>query len=302
MSISAIDMLGVFSAGRDQGEPPRYIRAVAYHHTDRSATASLRRQLDYFRRHYHGLVEDDLDAFFTRGELGEARKPGAARTGGKPGLIISFDDGLVDHYGVAAPLLEEYGFKGWFFVPAALPLMAISEQRAFCEANGLFLPPDSGERIGMNREELVDLARRGHVVGCHTMNHRRFNGFVDAELLGRELKLAGDALGAVMGAVPRSFAWVGGEPDTYHPLVQEALEREGFSYAFTTMSAKIRPEADPLMLHRTVLDADMPYPLFLAKVEGVSDLIHLGRRRALEARLGRSGAWGTQSSSTEEKT
>lgn len=300
MNISAIDMLGASSAGWSREEPPKSIRAVAYHHTDRRATASLRRQFDYFRRHYRGLVEDDLDAFFVRGEREKARKPDGAR-GGKPGLIISFDDGLVDHYGVAAPLLEEYGFRGWFFVPAALPTMATSEQRAFCEANGLFLPPDSGERIGMNREELVDLARRGHVVGCHTMNHKRFSGLVDAGLLDLELRRARGALGAIMGVMPRSFAWVGGEPDTYHPLAQEALKKEGFSYAFTTMSAKIRPDADPLMLHRTVLDADMPYPLFLAKVEGASDLTHLGRKRALEARLGRPGARGTSGSSTEEK-
>ena len=153
----------------------------------------------------------------------------------------------------------------------------------------------------MNREELVDLTRRGHVVGCHTMNHRRFSGLVDAGLLDRELKGAKAELGAILGAAPRSFAWVGGEPDTYHPLAQEALEREGFSYAFTTMSAKIRPEADPLMLHRTVLDADMPYPLFLAKIEGLSDLTHAGRRRALEARLGRPGAEGSHGPSAEEK-
>jgi len=133
------------------------------------------------------------------------------------------------------------------------------------------------------------------------MNHKRFSGLVDAELIARELTLAKDALATITGAVPRSFAWVGGEPDTYHPLAQEALKKEGFSYAFTTMSAKIRPDADPLMLHRTVLDADMPYPLFLAKVEGLSDLTHLGRKRALEARLGRPGARGTSGSSTEEK-
>jgi len=300
VNIGAIDMAGASDTGVSPERLPNYIRAVAYHHTERTMAASLRRQLEYFRRRYRGLVEEDLDTFFANEKPGKSQKPGQSRRE-KPGMIISFDDGLVDHYKVAAPLLEEYGFRGWFFVPTALPPMAAAEQRAFCEANGLFLPPDSGERIGMNREELLDLARRGHVIGCHTMNHRRFSGFVDAGLLDRELKFARLALGAILGAMPRSFAWVGGEPDTYHPLAQEALGREGFSYAFTTMSAKIRPRADPLMLHRTVLDADMPYPLFLAKVEGFSDLTHLGRRRALEARLARSGGRASRGSSAEGK-
>ncbi|MHB0897432.1 MAG: polysaccharide deacetylase family protein [Spirochaetales bacterium] len=300
MNISMTDMVGFSGAGVDSKTPPKYIRAVAYHHTDKPMASSLRRQLEYFRRHYRGLVEEDVDAFFACEKPGKNQKSGGSR-GGKPGIIISFDDGLVDHYKVAAPLLEEYGFRGWFFVPAALPLMAIAGQRAFCEANGLFLPEDSGERIGMNREELVDLARRGHVVGCHTMNHRRFSGLVDAALLDLELKRARVNIGAILGVAPRSFAWVGGEPDTYHPLAQEALGREGFAYAFTTMSAKILPKADSLMLHRTVLDANMPYPLFLAKVEGLSDLTHRGRRRALEARLSRPGARGSHGPSTEEK-
>ncbi len=299
MSISAIGIVGAFGAGWDSEGRPEYIRAVAYHHTDRTMESGLRRQFDYFKRRYRGLVEEDVDAFFACGEEGGGHRSGRSR-GGKPGIIISFDDGLVDHFWVAAPLLEEYGFRGWFFVPAALPMMAAAEQRAFCEANGLFPPADSGGRIGMNREELIDLTRRGHVVGCHTMNHRRFSGFIDTGLIDRELKRARADLGAMLGAAPRSFAWVGGEPDTYHPLVQEVLGREGFSYAFTTMSAKIRPEADPLMLHRTVLDADMPYPLFLAKTKGLSDLTHADRRRALEARLGRPRAKESHGPSTEE--
>jgi len=300
LSISAIDIAGASGADKDSEGRPEYIRAVAYHHTNRTMVSSLRRQFDYFRRRYRGLVEEDVDAFFAGRGGGKGQRQERSR-GGKPGIVISFDDGLADHYRVAAPLLEEYGLRGWFFVPAALPLMAESEQRTFCEANGLFPPAGAGGRIGMSREELVDLASRGHVVGCHTLSHRRFSGLVDTALLDRELGQARAELGAMLGAAPRSFAWVGGEPDTYHPLAQNALEREGFSYAFTTMSAKIWPGADPLMLHRTVLDADMPYPLFLAKTEGLSDLTHAGRRRALEARLGRPGAGGSHGPSAEEK-
>lgn len=246
--------------------------------------SSLRRQLEYISRRYQPMAESDVAEFFAVGMPGRAQGPRAGHEK-KPGIIISFDDGLRDHYRVAAPLLEEFGFRGWFFVPAALPRIPVPEQRSFCEANGLHLPADSGDRIGMDCEELLDLNRRGHVIGCHTMNHRRFCGAVDPDLINVEIRDARSLLGSILGKAPTSFAWVGGESETYHPQVQKALKKEGFFFAFTTMSMKILPNANPLMLHRTVLDADMAFPLFLAKIGGLSDLSHLGRRRALEARL-----------------
>lgn len=257
---------------------PSYIRAVAYHHVDAGSTAKFTRQLEYFKRHYQCVTMDDLDNYF--------RSPARDVPGqGKPGLIISFDDGLEQHYTVAAPLLEKYGFKGWFFIPAALPDLTPVEQKEFCSANDLLLPRDSSGRIEMNRDELLDLNRRGHVIGCHTMSHRRFKGTEDASLIDYEVREANEVIASILGSAPRSFAWVGGEPETYHPRVQEALKGEGFSYAFTTMSAKISPNSNPLILHRTVLDADMPYSVFLAKINGLSDLVHFGRRRALEKLL-----------------
>lgn len=258
---------------------PPFIRAVAYHHAVPSMATSLRRQLKYFQKRYRCIVEEDLDAFFADTSAPASREE-------KPGLIISFDDGLAQHYHTAAPLLEEYGFRGWFFVPAALSLMTPENQKAFCYAHDLLLPNSPETRIGMNREELLDLKRRGHVIGCHTMNHRRFSGEVDAKLLDNEVKMAQDTFASILGSPPRSFAWVGGEPETYNPYIQENLEQEGFTYSFTTMSKKIKSNSNPLMLHRTVLNADMPYLLFLAKIEGLSDLAHRGRRRAIEARLG----------------
>lgn len=275
----------------DKSSSLPFIRAVAYHHCDPAMVPAFRRQLEFFRRHYRNVTEQELDAFFA-GAAAEDQS-------GKPGLILSFDDGLARHYQTVAPLVEEYGFRAWFFVPAALPSLPAERQRAFCEAQALWLSPDPGERIGMSGAELADLRRRGHVIGCHTFNHRRFRGVADAALLDSELAAAQAALASFLGAAPRSFAWVGGEADTYHPLVQENLAKLGFSYAFTTMSAPIRRNADPLLLHRSVLDADMPYALFRAKLGGLSDWTHRSGRKALEARLGRKNAPESAASGAE---
>ncbi len=262
--------------------------------------SSLRRQLEYIGRRFRPIAEKDLGEFLGSKKTGETSELLANR-GDKPGIVISFDDGLADHYKIAAPLLEEFGFRGWFFIPAALPRMPIREQGDFCEAHGLHLPKDSGDRIAMNCEELIDLDRRGHVVGCHTMNHKRFSGSVDPNLIRQEIDFAQTELGSILGRAPRSFAWVGGEPDTYNPAVQKALEEEGFFFAFTTMSMKIFPDSNPLMLHRTVLDADMPFPLFLAKIKGLSDLSHTLRRKAVETHLMDSQDLGREVRSTKDE-
>lgn len=253
----------------------RWVRAVAYHHVHESSALSFERQLAHFRARFRAMDEADLQEFFS----------GSRVRAGKPGLLITFDDGLACHYRVAAPLLEKYGFRGLFFVPSDLPGIEESLQRAWCGEHDLFAGGEPGTRIGMSRDEIVDLRHRGHMIGCHTASHRRFGAYADGALIDREIVVARASLAGIIGYPPPSFAWVGGEPDTYDPAVQAALRRAGHSFSFTTQSGRILPGTDPMILHRTVLEPDMPHPLFLAKLHGLSDLTHAKTRRRLDTVL-----------------
>lgn len=272
---------------RAEGVPDR-IRAVAYHFCNEDMEDAFRKQLAWFSRHFRCVTERSLEEFFSG--------DGAPRQDGLPGLIISFDDGLAEHCRVAAPLLEEYGFRGWFFIPSAFPDLSPEQQQDFCRANGLRLPPSAlrrrtgnsapgDTRVGMTAEEIVDLSRRGHAIGCHTMNHVRFRDGLERKLLAQEISGGRERLAAIIGKQPRSFAWVGGEPDTYSPEAFGMLKSEGFDWIFTTLSSPILPRSDPRMLHRTVLDTDMPFALFRAKLAGLSDLRHASARAAVASRL-----------------
>src|SRR5262245_59144336 len=77
----------------------RYIRTINMHDTPHSSMANFRRQMRFFARHFNSACEADLQILLSDGHWG---KP-------KPGLIITFDDGLRTNYDVAAPLLEEFG-------------------------------------------------------------------------------------------------------------------------------------------------------------------------------------------------
>lgn len=64
-------------------------------------------QLSFFRENFNGVtMEDVLDATEGKKDLPENA------------LLLTFDDGYIDNYTVALPLLQKFGFQGSFFIPA----------------------------------------------------------------------------------------------------------------------------------------------------------------------------------------
>lgn len=254
----------------EKSDSPEFLRAVAYHGTPAGVKDSLARQLDFLARHFWSVDEPDLERFTLGGKTG------------KPLVIVSFDDGLLSNYEVAAPLLEERGLVGWFFVSTELAGLPGPAQAAYCREHEIRVDGESGAgqagRIAMNWVELLDLSKRGHVVGCHTASHRRMRGKISDETIENEIFEAARTLGEKLGKPTYSFAWVGGEPDTYSSAVFGALPKAGFKFAFTTQSAPFGQGENPLIIHRTVLDAGMRYAAFRLKMAGLSDLAHRGRR------------------------
>src|SRR5262245_8282140 len=81
-----------------------YIRIVSYHDVPESSISSFEAHLDFFARHFEPVSLADLDEFFA----------GSKSYAGKPGLIVSFDDGFRSWMDNVIPALERHGFRGWF--------------------------------------------------------------------------------------------------------------------------------------------------------------------------------------------
>ena len=89
----------------------------------------------------------------------------------KPGLILSFDDGIKDNFEIAYPLLEKYGFIGWFFVPTDFVITAVKEQLGFAKNHQITMNMDLKEdRVAFNWDEINILANN-LVIGGHTRSH-----------------------------------------------------------------------------------------------------------------------------------
>ncbi len=244
-----------------------HLRIVNYHDVPASRASDFEAQLRFFAAHFEPVSQADLLALL-RGEW----------RGRRPGLVISFDDGLRSHAEVAAPILERHGFAGWFLVPIAFVDAPATEQRAFARAHQIQVLGDYADgRVALSWDELRALDRR-HVVGCHSWNHTRLSARLGSEELEREIPAAKRRLERELGHEVPVFCWVGGEEESYSAAAARAIREAGFRLSLMTNNAVVRPGADPLQLQRTNLEADFPPALLRFQLCGLLDLLYARKR------------------------
>ncbi len=137
----------------------------------------------------------------------------------------------------------------------------------------------------MAPEELRDLVRRGHVVGCHTHSHVRLADTLTLKQYEDEIVGARARLAEILGAEVDTFCWVGGEEWAYSSTAQRLIEAEGFSYSFMTNLQTINSETHPLWLQRTNIEASWPMRQVRTYLSGIMDLAYRGKRNRIEQRL-----------------
>lgn len=252
---------------------PRFMRAVNYHATPAIHRESLDRQFAWLAQRFRGVNLAELEAFIRSGTWPHD----------KPGLMVTFDDGLRSNFDVAAPLLEKHGFVGWFFAPVAFIDTEPADQAAYARNAGIGcgIPPADG-RVAMTWAELRSLARR-HVVGCHTISHRRLPEGVPPAEMRREVVDARAMIEQRMGMEIPVFCWVGGEEENYSREAAKLVREAGYRVAFMTSSGPILPGIDPLQVQRTNVEGDWPDHLLAFQLCGSMDLLHGPRRRRVNA-------------------
>ena len=251
---------------------PAFVRCVNYHGTPTESLASLDRHFAYFRRHFRGVGLADLEALLS------GRWPHD-----RPGILISFDDGLRSNV-EAVPLLESHGFTGWFFVPTGFVDVPVAEQDAFADAHRIDNRRGryADGRVALSWDEVRSLDRN-HIVGCHTHSHYRLVAGSPPETLEREIGSAKALLERQLGHPVPTFCWVGGEEETYSRAAAESLRSAGFRYAFGTCSAPTVRGTDRFLLHRTHLEADWPLELVEFQLCGIADWFNASKRARVAA-------------------
>lgn len=236
-----------------------FIRVINYHDITKNQADNFEKQLQFYSNRFVNVTEKDLREFLTNGNWKHK----------KPGLILSFDDGLRSHYEIAAPLLEKYGFTGWFFVPVG----AISDlpEPVFLEKT----IEDIKENY-LNSEQLEYLDKN-HIVGCHTETHRRLGKENSDEIMKRETLGAKQKFEKMLGHNVEIFCWVGGEENSYSKNAADFI-KQGYHLSFMTNNEIVTPKTNPLQIQRTNIEADNPLWLVRFQVSGLMDLAYAPKR------------------------
>lgn len=256
------------------------MRVLNYHTTPGRHAASFEAQLMLFARHFTPGGPRDLDDCLA-GRF-HARRPG---------LLITFDDGYRSNYDIAAPLLERYGFRGFFFLPSSW----IDETRA--EADAQFERVKACERgpsgphdarylePSMSWEEARDLQRRGHVIGCHTRTHMRLGDELTAEQLHEEIVVARQEMEQHLGAPVDDFCWVGGEEWSYGKGAFDTIMSQGFKRIFMTNFSPVDRATPPWWIQRASVEASLPLAQVKFQLSGLMDVAYRPKRNRLARKL-----------------
>jgi len=248
----------------------KYIRSIFYHDTPPEHASMFEEHMKFLKKHYYPVSLLELRKFLNSGEWDKD----------KPGLLISFDDGLRSNYDVAVPIMERYGFKGWHFVPSMVLDLEDSKQLEFGEQHSIFTSVNyTDHRIFLSLKEVKELEKRGHVIGSHTKTHQRMPSSTSERLLKEEIVDSKRMLEDYLGHDVESFCWVGGEEENYSKFAADLIRSTKYNFSFMTNVAPILPKTNQYQLNRTYVKCSWPYFLFSFQLSGIMDIYYAGKRK-----------------------
>lgn len=170
--------------------------------------SALDSQLSWLRA--HGWRALDLDGYLAAWQRGRAGSD----------YLVTIDDGFISVATVGADVLARHRVPSVLFVPPAL-----------LGATTHYLDEAPDEAI-LDADALRALPALGVEIGAHGLDHTSMLGMSDADLE-RQTRGAREALGDVLGTLPRSFAYPFGD---YDARAVRAVERAGYDVAFSVYS------------------------------------------------------------------
>ncbi len=163
---------------------------------------------------YHAISPDQLyDYLVYNAKLPE-----------KP-FLITFDDSRVQHHSIAAPIMEKYGFRGAFFI------MTITYNK----------------KNYMTKDQIADLAKRGHTVGMHSWDHQMVTKYKTPEDWEKEVIKPKKELEQIIGKKVEYWAYPYGINS--HDAAVELAKHFKISFILSTK----RDETMPLQMVRRMI-------------------------------------------------
>jgi peptidoglycan/xylan/chitin deacetylase (PgdA/CDA1 family) len=200
----------------------------------------------------------------------------------RPLAFLTFDDGYLDNYETARPLLERYGFRGIMFVLP--PFLDRGDRLVWDRVEGRAADHPDVMRA-MTWEMAEEMAAGGHEFGSHSLSHADLTRLADEELR-QELLDSRRRIQERLGRCD-ALAYPFG---LWTRQVATAAEAAGYTYGFT-LPYKDQRSADALTIPRLSIDQRDDDRRFRVKLSPAYRAFHLSRGKTVIRRaLGRRPA------------
>lgn len=243
------------------------IRILMYHRVtekgkDRLSVSPLEfeRQMDFLNSGGY-RVQKLSEAFSTSSEESSL-----------PSVVLTFDDGYLDFYQVAFPILKKRKLPATVFV--------ITD---FIEGK-ITIPRNSNlpeETRSVSWDMLKEMQEERITVGAHSVTHRELTGLGSREA-GEEIKGSSIIIKEKLGTRPKWFSYPRGK---YSPKISRMVEENGFEGAVTVRPGPNRRPCDYFTLCRTEISRSDEIRDFKLKLVGAYDLQHYIIQKIMGERL-----------------
>ena len=222
-----------------------YIRIINYHSVPTDSSAQFEKQIRWLKQHFEFCTKEKLVQFLS----------GDAAFHEKPGVLLTFDDGFLDNYSVAYPIMKQFGVKAMFMISTEL----VGKKNAGTQNMDY-----------MTADQILQLSRDGNEICSHTATHHRMSALDDSETLQFEIIQSKQWLEKLLQHPVDIFCWVGGEEETYTAEASHMI-REHYQYGMMTNSCPVTPGTDPFQLDRSNIESSWPVSLLKFQIAGSID-------------------------------
>lgn len=167
-------------------------------------------------------------------------------------VAFTFDDGFEECYTKLAPVLNHFKMKGAFFINPSF-VNCDDKYKEFFLRN---IVCTNSDKKPMTWEQITELARMGHVIGSHTMDHYKLDGY-DSNYefqIGESKKI----IESKTGVVCEYFAYPYGRIGHFSPKAL-SIAASSYKYIFSQDDARHYYSFNGKVINRRHFEPDWPY-------------------------------------------